>query len=180
MYENDPLVFHGHCLARWGAEMLNAMDASMGKASKATAPLLAIHGSEDRVVGIDGTRSVLATWGGPTSVEIVEGAYHETFNELERRTRECRLARRRRGVRLLSALLHALLRLSGRVGGASMLASVLLAASSRTLLGSRYLRPQRVRARKRVSARRYYYNAFCSFLRCAFTARPLREPALRC
>ena len=84
MYENDPLVFHGHCLARWGAEMLNAMDASMGKASKATAPLLAIHGSEDRVVGIEGTRSVLATWGGPTSVEIVEGAYHETFNELER------------------------------------------------------------------------------------------------
>ena len=73
MYENDPLVFHGHCLARWGAEMLNAMDASMGKASKATAPLLAIHGSEDRVVGIDGTRKVLATWGGPTAVEIVEG-----------------------------------------------------------------------------------------------------------
>ena len=56
----------------------------MGKASKATAPLLAIHGSEDRVVGIDGTRKVLATWGGPTAVEIVQGAYHETFNELER------------------------------------------------------------------------------------------------
>ena len=84
MYENDPLVFHGYCLARWGAEMLDAMDASMGKAAKATAPLLAIHGSEDRVVKIEGTRSLLATWGGPTSVEIVEGAYHETFNELER------------------------------------------------------------------------------------------------
>jgi alpha-beta hydrolase superfamily lysophospholipase len=84
MYENDPLVFHGYCLARWGAEMLDAMDASMGKASKATAPLLAIHGSEDRVVKIEGTRQVLATWGGPTAAEIVEGAYHETFNELER------------------------------------------------------------------------------------------------
>ena len=64
--------------------MLDAMDASMGKAAKATAPLLAIHGSEDRVVKIEGTRSVLATWGGPTAAEIVEGAYHETFNELER------------------------------------------------------------------------------------------------
>ena len=117
MYENDPLVFHGYCLARWGAEMLDAMDASMAKASKATAPLLAIHGSEDRVVKIEGTRSLLATWGGPaaatapllaihgsedrvvkiegtrsllatwggpTAAEIVEGAYHETFNELER------------------------------------------------------------------------------------------------
>ena len=93
MYENDPLVFHGHCLARWGAEMLNAMDASMGKASAATAPLLAIHGSEDRVVGIEGTRSVLATWGGPTSVEIVEGAYHETFNELEREALYARVSK---------------------------------------------------------------------------------------
>ena len=84
MYENDPLVFHGYCMARWGAEMLNAMDASMGRASKATAPLLAIHGSEDRGGGVEGTRSVLDNWGGPTAVEIVQGAYHETFNELER------------------------------------------------------------------------------------------------
>ena len=79
------------------------MDASMGKAAAAAAPLLAIHGSEDRVVGIDGTRKVLANWGGPTAVEIVEGAYHEAFNELEGGALRAGggLARRRRGVRLL-------------------------------------------------------------------------------
>ena len=65
---------------------------SRDKASVATAPLLAIHGSEDRVVKIEGTRSLLATWGGPTAVEIVEGAYHETFNELEREALYSRVA----------------------------------------------------------------------------------------
>lgn len=91
-YENDPLVFHGNCLARWGAEMLLAMSVSMGKAAVAKAPLLAIHGSQDRVVGVDGTRKLLANWGGPTSVEIVPGAYHETFNELEREALYTRVA----------------------------------------------------------------------------------------
>ena len=54
---------------------------ALGKAREATAPLFIVHGEQDKIVSMDGTRLLLANWKGPTSAEIVPGAFHETFND---------------------------------------------------------------------------------------------------
>jgi len=80
-YNNDPLVYRGALSARWAAEMLDGCDASLGEARRATAPLLVVHGEQDKIVALDGTKLLLANWKGPSTGEIVPGAYHETFND---------------------------------------------------------------------------------------------------
>jgi len=80
-YKNDPLVYRGAWSARWIAEMLDGCDASLGKARTASAPLLVVHGQQDRIISMDGTKKLLAAWKAKASVEIVPDAYHETFNE---------------------------------------------------------------------------------------------------
>jgi alpha-beta hydrolase superfamily lysophospholipase len=50
-----------------------------------TAPLLVVHGTDDRLIPIDGSRR-LVEYVGSTDVELKEypGLYHEVFNEPER------------------------------------------------------------------------------------------------
>jgi alpha-beta hydrolase superfamily lysophospholipase len=50
-----------------------------------TAPLLVVHGSDDRLVPVDGSRRLVECVGS-TDVElkVYPGLYHEVFNEPER------------------------------------------------------------------------------------------------
>lgn len=84
-YAADPLVWHGG----WKRQTLEAFVA----ADRAIAdgpgfgdlPLLYVHGAEDQLVPVDLARPVVERLAGPdTEVDILEGARHEVFNELDK------------------------------------------------------------------------------------------------
>ncbi|MGH3558796.1 MAG: serine aminopeptidase domain-containing protein, partial [Mycobacterium sp.] len=50
-----------------------------------TAPLLVVHGSEDRLIAIDGSRRLVdAVGSSDVELKVYPGLYHEVFNEPER------------------------------------------------------------------------------------------------
>ena len=55
------------------------------RAPALTAPLLVVHGSDDRLIPVDGSRRLVECVGS-TDVElkVYPGLYHEVFNEPER------------------------------------------------------------------------------------------------
>jgi len=84
-YAADPLVYHGPfqrpTLEAFGAEL----QAIPGRGSLGSLPTLWIHGSEDRLVPIDGVRQALeAIRGERFEQKCYPGARHEVFNETNR------------------------------------------------------------------------------------------------
>jgi alpha-beta hydrolase superfamily lysophospholipase len=50
-----------------------------------TAPLLVVHGAEDALIPVDGSRQLVEVVGSPdVELKIYPGLYHEVFNEPER------------------------------------------------------------------------------------------------
>ena len=50
-----------------------------------TAPLLVVHGSEDRLVPLEGSRRLVGSVGSSdVELKVYPGLYHEVFNEPER------------------------------------------------------------------------------------------------
>jgi alpha-beta hydrolase superfamily lysophospholipase len=81
-YEADPLVWHGPfkrpMLEAW-QRALAAVDAGPGLGDL---PLLWVHGADDRLVPVAGSRAGIAHLGGGRHRErIYAGAQHEVFNE---------------------------------------------------------------------------------------------------
>ncbi|MGY1773566.1 alpha/beta hydrolase [Blastococcus sp. SYSU D00813] len=81
-YEADPLVWHGPfkrpMLEAW-QRALAAIDAGPDLGDL---PLLWVHGADDRLVPVEGSRSGIAHLGGGRHEEwIYPGAQHEVFNE---------------------------------------------------------------------------------------------------
>jgi alpha-beta hydrolase superfamily lysophospholipase len=84
-YRTDPLVYHGRVPAGIGRALLQVGETMPRRAPALTAPLLVVHGSDDRLIPIDGSRRLVECVGS-TDVElkVYPGLYHEVFNEPER------------------------------------------------------------------------------------------------
>jgi lysophospholipase len=84
-YEEDPLVLHGPVPARTLAELFGAMQSLPQRAPMLREPLLALHGTSDRLVGLDDVRPALEALGSrDKTLRSYPGLYHEVMNEPER------------------------------------------------------------------------------------------------
>jgi alpha-beta hydrolase superfamily lysophospholipase len=83
-YNNDPLVYHGKIPGGVARVLLLVGETMPQRAPSLTAPLLVVHGSDDRLILAEGSRQLVAAVGS-TDVElkIYPGLYHEVFNEPE-------------------------------------------------------------------------------------------------
>ncbi|WP_116372686.1 alpha/beta hydrolase [Mycobacterium sp. MFM001] len=83
-YDADPLVHHGKVPAGVARALVLVGETMPGRAPALTAPLLVVHGSEDRLITVDGSRRLVECVGS-TDVElkVYPGLYHEVFNEPE-------------------------------------------------------------------------------------------------
>jgi alpha-beta hydrolase superfamily lysophospholipase len=84
-YNDDPLVYHGKVPAGVGRVLLQVGETMPRRAPALTAPLLVVHGSDDRLIPVAGSRRLVGCVGS-TDVElkVYPGLYHEVFNEPER------------------------------------------------------------------------------------------------
>jgi len=84
-YNADPLVYHGPIRARTGAELAHAIQALPELLPKITVPLLAFHGTADRIAPPSGSQLLIAR-AGSTDKECfyVEGGFHELLNDTGR------------------------------------------------------------------------------------------------
>jgi alpha-beta hydrolase superfamily lysophospholipase len=84
-YQRDPLNHNGKLPARTLAEIMRSKDAMPRRVGSLRAPLLLLHGSEDRLCPPEGSRMVHTLAGSDDkTLKIYEGLYHEVFNEPER------------------------------------------------------------------------------------------------
>jgi alpha-beta hydrolase superfamily lysophospholipase len=82
-YRTDPLVHHGKLPVRTIAEIAAATEAFPEQVGSLTLPLLLVHGSEDRLVSVRGSRMVYERASSQDkTLEIYDGLYHEVLNEL--------------------------------------------------------------------------------------------------
>jgi alpha-beta hydrolase superfamily lysophospholipase len=84
-YDSDPLVHHGKVPAGIARALLLVGETMPQRAAALTKPLLVVHGVEDRLIDVSGSRKLVEMVGSP-DVELKEypGLYHEVFNEPER------------------------------------------------------------------------------------------------
>lgn len=84
-YDNDPLVHHGRVPAGVARALVLVGETMQQRAAALAAPLLILHGAEDRLVPVDGSRQLAAGVGSAdVRLNIYPGLYHEVFNEPER------------------------------------------------------------------------------------------------
>jgi alpha-beta hydrolase superfamily lysophospholipase len=85
-YLEDPLVFR-RMSAGLGAALMGAAGRTAGRAAEIQVPLLMLHGEEDPLCPVGGSRAFfeeVATQG--SALRVYPGLRHEIFNEPERRT----------------------------------------------------------------------------------------------
>ena len=84
-YNDDPLVYHGKIPAGIGRALLQVGETMPRRAPALTAPLLVVHGADDRLVPVAGSRRLVECVGSTdVTLTIYPGLYHEIFNEPER------------------------------------------------------------------------------------------------
>jgi alpha-beta hydrolase superfamily lysophospholipase len=84
-YNTDPLVYHGKVPGGIARALLLVGETMPQRAAALTAPLLVVHGSEDRLVPVDGSRQLVEAVGSSdVELKVYPGLYHEVFNEPER------------------------------------------------------------------------------------------------
>ena len=85
-YDSDPLVHRGKISARLAAEMFTAMQRVQDRASEIELPLLIMHGGEDCMTAVQGSRFLHDRTSSPDKkLVIYDGLFHEILNEPERR-----------------------------------------------------------------------------------------------
>jgi len=83
-YAKDPLV-NRVVSSRWFTEATQAMAEIKLWAPQITAPLLVMHGTEDKLASVEATRQLFDHLGSKEKeLGIYEGYYHELFNEPEK------------------------------------------------------------------------------------------------
>lgn len=83
-YNTDPLVHHGKVPAGVARALLLVGETMPGRAPALAAPLLVVHGSEDRLIAVDGSRRLVEAVGSSDrELKVYPGLYHEVFNEPE-------------------------------------------------------------------------------------------------
>lgn len=83
-YNNDPLV-HKFGSARWGCELLDAIDWIKAHAADLQLPLLMLHGSDDRINLPRGSEEFVGAVGrSDTKLRLYPGCRHEIHNDTAR------------------------------------------------------------------------------------------------
>ena len=83
-YAKDPLV-NRMVSSRWFTEAMQAMEEIQQWAPQITAPVLMMHGTEDKLAKVEATRELFGHLGSEQKeLQIYQGYYHELFNEPER------------------------------------------------------------------------------------------------
>ena len=83
-YAADPLV-NRKVSTKWFTEAMLAMQDLQARAGQITAPVFVLHGTEDRLASVEGTRDLFGNIGSADKqLAIYEGYYHELFNEPEK------------------------------------------------------------------------------------------------
>jgi acylglycerol lipase len=83
-YRDDPLMFRGRLTIRVAAEIHHAMKRLGDQAASLDAPLLILHGSQDRICSPGGCRALYEAAGScDKTFHLYEGFYHEVFDESE-------------------------------------------------------------------------------------------------
>ncbi|MFF5259556.1 alpha/beta hydrolase [Actinomadura viridis] len=84
-YAADPLVWHGPFKRVTVRALQAGIDLVAAGGSLGDLPTLWVHGDDDRLVPLEGTRTGIEALRGPGLVErILPGARHEVFNEIDR------------------------------------------------------------------------------------------------
>ena len=84
-YREDPLVHHGKIPAGIGKALVLVGETMPQRARALTAPLLVVHGAEDRLVRASGSERLVECVGSSdVRLKVYPELYHEVFNEPER------------------------------------------------------------------------------------------------
>jgi len=84
-YHADPLVWHGKVPAGIARALIGVGETMPQRAHALTAPLLVVHGSDDKLVAASGSeRLVECVASHDVHLKIYPGLYHEVFNEPEK------------------------------------------------------------------------------------------------
>lgn len=86
-YEDDELVYHGRTPARTASEIVRAVQRLQASAERISVPLLVMHGSQDQVADVDGSRELCERAGSfDKSLRVYDGLWHEIMHEPEKET----------------------------------------------------------------------------------------------
>jgi alpha-beta hydrolase superfamily lysophospholipase len=84
-YEADPLVYHGKLPAGIAKALIGVGETMPQRAAALTAPLLVVHGGQDKLVPVEGSRHLMECVGPiDAHLKVYPELYHEVFNEPER------------------------------------------------------------------------------------------------
>jgi alpha-beta hydrolase superfamily lysophospholipase len=84
-YEADPLVHHGKLPAGIAKALIGVGETMPQRAASLTAPLLVVHGGQDKLIPVAGSRRLLECVGPiDAHLKVYPELYHEVFNEPER------------------------------------------------------------------------------------------------
>ena len=80
-YREDPLC-HPRGSVRWGTEALDATARIKTRASDVKLPLLMVHGGDDRLVSVEGSRKFFGQVDFPDKeLHVYDGVFHEPHND---------------------------------------------------------------------------------------------------
>ena len=84
-YNADPLVHHGRLPAGIARALIGVGETMPQRAGALTAPLLIVHGEQDKLIPVQGSKHLVECVGSaPVHLKIYPELYHEVFNEPER------------------------------------------------------------------------------------------------
>ncbi|KUH96152.1 alpha/beta hydrolase [Mycobacterium sp. IS-1556] len=84
-YMADPMVHHGKLPAGIAKALIKVGESMPQRASALTAPLLVVHGEQDKLIPVAGSRHLLECVGSSDAhLKVYPELYHEVFNEPER------------------------------------------------------------------------------------------------
>lgn len=82
-YANDPLNLHTRMRVRTGYQILVATRAFEARAAEITAPVLFLHGTEDKLTDPEGSRAChTAVGSADKTLKLYDGAYHEMLHDV--------------------------------------------------------------------------------------------------
>ncbi|MFM7427706.1 MAG: serine aminopeptidase domain-containing protein, partial [Elainella sp.] len=84
-YDRDPLVYRGAVKAKTAVELFGAARQLRPQIHQLDLPLLALHGTQDRLAPKAGSQRLITDWPHPDkTLKLYEGLAHELLNEPER------------------------------------------------------------------------------------------------
>jgi alpha-beta hydrolase superfamily lysophospholipase len=84
-YNADPMVHHGKLPAGIARALIGVGETMPQRAGALTAPLLVVHGEQDKLIPVDGSRHLVDCVGSAdVHLKVYPELYHEVFNEPER------------------------------------------------------------------------------------------------